>query len=99
MLISISKLDRASRRALRWMMVRLCTLLTIWSFPWVVGKIPLAQVLVILSLTFTMTSLMAMFVATLRRERFGAASLNTWDEAAVFCGLAVLVHAVHRVAY
>jgi hypothetical protein len=99
MLVSMRKLDRASRGALHWMAIRLCTLVLLWSFPWVIGKMSLEQVLMILSPVFMIGALVAMFVAALRRERIGVENVNTWDEAVAFSGFAVLVHTLHRVAY
>jgi hypothetical protein len=81
------------------MMIRLCALVLLWSFPWVAGKLSFEQVLVILSPVFMISALAAMFGAALRRERIGAENLNTWDEAVAFSGLAILVHSLHRIAY
>jgi hypothetical protein len=47
---------------------------------------------------FALAAFIVLFVASAQREKIGAPSLNTWDEAVVFSGLAMLVHAVHRLA-
>jgi hypothetical protein len=99
MLASARRLNHASRLALRWMTIRLFALLLIWFVPWLAGKTTLEDVLILLSPVFTLAAFVAMFVASAQREQIGAPSLNTWDEAVVFIGLAVLVHAVHRLAY
>jgi hypothetical protein len=99
MLVPLRGLDRASRGALHWMTIRLCALVLLWSFPWVIGKVSFEHVLVLLPPVFMISALAAMFAAALRRERIGAKNLNTWDEAVAFSGLAILVHTLHRFAY
>ena len=91
--------DSASWFALRWMAVRVLSLVFAWSLPWLLGRAPFEAFLMILFPAFSFAGGLAMWVACVRRERIGAPSFNTWDEALVFSGLASLVHAVHRLVY
>ena len=57
MIVSPKRLNHRSRSVLRWMMIRVCALLLIWSFPWVLGRISFDQLSRLLSLAFTVTAL------------------------------------------
>jgi hypothetical protein len=56
--------------------------------PWLAGKVPLQQILAILVLVFNFAALFAALAAVILREQIGGPSLNTWDEAVAFSGLA-----------
>ena len=92
----IPAFDPASRRALRWMLIRLCAVVLIWTLPWVLGRVPFSTVLIVLPIVLTIAAISAAVVASVRGERMCGNSLNTWDEAAAFSGISFLVHAISR---
>jgi hypothetical protein len=91
---SYRKFDLASQKAIRGMARRVAFLTVFWLLPWMAGQMPLGQVVACLSLVFSLGGIFAMLSALLRHEKSGGPTLNSWDEAIAFSGLAALMHAV-----
>ena len=85
-------LDPASRQATRGFTVRATLFLAYAVSPWLSGARPVADVLVRLTVAFTLGSLVATVMALLRGDRVGRGGLNRWDEAMAFNGVALLAH-------
>ncbi len=92
----LQQIDPPSRNTLRWTARRAGMLFLIGFCPWMLGLVSMEQAVASLPLMFSMSAIIAIFVARMRRQPVCGATLNAWDEALAFNGVAALTHAVHR---
>ena len=90
-------LDECSRRTVRTCLVRSC-LMTSYVFAlWSLGCVSVVKGCEVLSAAFSFVALLDIIVAIQKREPTGHSSLNIWDEALTFNGLALIVHILQRI--
>jgi hypothetical protein len=87
-------LDARSRLAVGGAFRRSLVLLACVVSPWPLGLCSLADVGASLPLAFNFASLVVMAAAASRREQAGRGSLNGWDEALAFNGIALFIRVV-----
>lgn len=86
-------LDRQSRQAVRWLLLRLWSVALIALLGTYLENKPSARAFAgLISLTCAIGAMVCAVVAALHREAFARGSLNTWDEALAFVALSRLAH-------
>lgn len=86
-------LDLLSRRAIRWFLVRLCSITLLALLGATQDGQQLARGFAsLLSMTCGVGSCVCAVLGTWLREPFGKGSLNIWDEALAFVALSRLAH-------
>ncbi len=90
------RLDDRSRQALTACIIRAAMLIACVVAAWIMGLLPSAQVCSSFSTVFTLAATMDVLTATWRREPAGRGSLNNWDEALTFNGVAMFAQLLQR---
>lgn len=89
-------LDERSGQAIRVCILRASILSGYVLAAWIVGQLSFTRVCQSLSAVFALAAMLDILTATWRREQAGEGSLNAWDEALTFNGVALLVHMLQR---
>jgi len=92
----MARLDALSRQTIRSWWLRACVLYGFVLVPCVLLARPFQEVCSSLVAASTIAALIATLFAVMRRERAGQGSLNGWDEAITFNGVAVLARMLER---
>jgi len=90
------RLDELSQQAVKACIIRASMLTAYVLVAWRVGLFPGADFCNYLSTAFNLAALVGVMTASLRREKAGQGSLNSWDEALTFNGVALFTHLLHR---
>ena len=89
-------LDERSRQAIRICTLRAFILSGYVLAAWILGLLSPMRVCQSLSAVFALATTLDILTATWRREQAGQGSLNGWDEALTFNGIALLAHMLQR---
>jgi hypothetical protein len=92
----MNRLDQRSQLMVSGAWRRAMVLAACVLSPWVFGLCSLDQAEHSLPLAFSLASIIAMIAARARQEQPGRGSLNGWDEALAFNGIAALAHMLQR---
>ena len=93
----MQRLDRSSQIAVRGCMERAFLMSAFMLVLWMLGIRSFAQVCASLPVAFNLAAGVAIILALRHREQAGRGSLNRWDEALAFNGIAVLARILEQV--